>query len=426
MLRMGFAKKWVETIMQCVTTISYSVVMNGHLGEEFQPTRGLRQGDPLSSFLFLLCGEGLSSLLRIAEREGSLRGVKQKHFRRRKANGCQFTGCSKFNRARTLSRIAEYGEKEKEGSFQNLKDHLKKRIDNWCNRFLSQGESAHEDFQVWRGELTGEYLVHNAYKLLQIANLDSSYYLLQAEAKEFFSKLWKLQLPPKITIIIWHISWNYIPTLSNLRHRRLVTNARCPQCSDENEDCHHIFWQCSTRIEVWQLLNLSWITTFAHQDFWEWLTLIFNQGTNEQCRYFCYGLWILWHSRNQLLHERVHTTNRDLAQKIQDRVAEYKGIKVKMTSSHTRHNQRNGEDVSIMKIQFDAAFNNREFRSTSGLVVRGPMNEVLTTKSIIHRNVASPFAAEAFAGLEAIKLGIEMGFQEIQILGDSLIVIKKG
>ncbi|KAK5783612.1 hypothetical protein PVK06_038121 [Gossypium arboreum] len=192
MIQMGFANRWVNTIMQCVTTVSYSMVMNGHQGEKFQLTRGLCQGDPLSPFLFLLCGKGLSSLLRLAERDRLLRGVK-------------------------------------------------------------------------------------------------------TETKKFFRKLWKLQLPSKITIIIWRISWNYIPTLGNLRHRRLVTNARCP----------------------------------------------------------------------------------------------------------------------------------REFKSSSGLVVRGLMNEVLALKSIIHRNVASLFAAETFAGLEAVKLGIEMGLQEIQIMGDSLTVIKK-
>lgn len=67
-----------------------------------------------------------------------------------------------------------------------------------------------EDFQVWRGEPTGEYSVRSAYKLLQNANLDPSNYLLQTENKKFFGKLWNLQLPSKITIIIWRIAWNYI------------------------------------------------------------------------------------------------------------------------------------------------------------------------------------------------------------------------
>ncbi|XP_040947394.1 uncharacterized protein [Gossypium hirsutum] len=48
MIQMGFANRWVEAIMQCVTTVSYLVVMNGHRGEKFQQTRGLRQGNKVS------------------------------------------------------------------------------------------------------------------------------------------------------------------------------------------------------------------------------------------------------------------------------------------------------------------------------------------------------------------------------------------
>ncbi|KAA3482034.1 RNA-directed DNA polymerase, related [Gossypium australe] len=62
--------------MNYVSTISYSVVFNSHMGENFHPTRGLRQGDHLSSFLFLICGEGLSSLMRLAMQRNKLRGVK--------------------------------------------------------------------------------------------------------------------------------------------------------------------------------------------------------------------------------------------------------------------------------------------------------------------------------------------------------------
>ncbi|KAH1056870.1 hypothetical protein J1N35_034935 [Gossypium stocksii] len=75
MLRMGFAKEWVELIMKCITT-SYTVNINGGSGRIFQSTRGLRQGDPLTPFLFLLCNERLSSLIRLAMKEGFLKGAK--------------------------------------------------------------------------------------------------------------------------------------------------------------------------------------------------------------------------------------------------------------------------------------------------------------------------------------------------------------
>jgi hypothetical protein len=49
--------------MACVTTVNYSVKFNGTLLEAFSPTRGLRQGDPLSPFLFLFVADRLSYLL---------------------------------------------------------------------------------------------------------------------------------------------------------------------------------------------------------------------------------------------------------------------------------------------------------------------------------------------------------------------------
>lgn len=45
-------------------------------GKVFQPSRGLRQGDPLSPYLFLLCAKGLSTLLNVAEYKGEIRGFK--------------------------------------------------------------------------------------------------------------------------------------------------------------------------------------------------------------------------------------------------------------------------------------------------------------------------------------------------------------
>ncbi|KAA3474807.1 reverse transcriptase [Gossypium australe] len=76
MAKMGFACEWVELIRRCVTTVSYTVNINGMKGSLFHPTRGLRQGDPLSPFLFLICSERLSSLMRTAKREGLIRGAK--------------------------------------------------------------------------------------------------------------------------------------------------------------------------------------------------------------------------------------------------------------------------------------------------------------------------------------------------------------
>lgn len=70
MERMSFNKAWVDIIIKCVSTISYSMSINGNMSIPFKGTRGLRQGDPLSLFFFLIYSEGLSSLTRLALKEG--------------------------------------------------------------------------------------------------------------------------------------------------------------------------------------------------------------------------------------------------------------------------------------------------------------------------------------------------------------------
>jgi hypothetical protein len=76
MLTMGFSNTWVNLMMSCVTSVSYRVGFNSHETYSFVPTRELRQGDPLSPYLCLLCAEGLSSSLFLEEEVGGIEGIR--------------------------------------------------------------------------------------------------------------------------------------------------------------------------------------------------------------------------------------------------------------------------------------------------------------------------------------------------------------
>ncbi|KAA3483545.1 reverse transcriptase [Gossypium australe] len=192
---MGFTCEWVELLKRCVSTVSYAVNINGMRGNLFQPSRGLRQGDPLSPFLFLICSEGLSSLMRIAKRRGLLKGAKASRrgpaishllfaddcilFGEASTTGAKILKdilqdykicsgqCVNFSKStvffspntseenkeavsnllgvrmatnpeKYLDLLNMVGRKKKE-SFQKLLDRISMGIEGWSNRMLSQG-----------------------------------------------------------------------------------------------------------------------------------------------------------------------------------------------------------------------------------------------------------------------------------------------
>lgn len=75
LLKLGFQQSWVDLILECISSVSYTVAVNGDRSENFFPGRGLRQGDPLSPYLFLICADGFSALPNQAAKVNRLVGV---------------------------------------------------------------------------------------------------------------------------------------------------------------------------------------------------------------------------------------------------------------------------------------------------------------------------------------------------------------
>jgi hypothetical protein len=75
LVRMGFSDTWVQWMMLCVSSVNYSALVNYEKVGPIHPGRGLRQGDPLSPYLFIIVAEGLTSLIKTAVASGEIHGV---------------------------------------------------------------------------------------------------------------------------------------------------------------------------------------------------------------------------------------------------------------------------------------------------------------------------------------------------------------
>lgn len=71
-----FHHVWIQRIMTCIKTVSYSFLHQGEVFGELMPQKGIRQGDPISPYIYILCAEGLSSIIKRHEEMGLIHGIK--------------------------------------------------------------------------------------------------------------------------------------------------------------------------------------------------------------------------------------------------------------------------------------------------------------------------------------------------------------
>ena len=76
LISMNFGNYWVHRIMECVSSMQYALLLNGSPTHTFLPTRGVRQGDSISIYLFLLCANILSIALIQTEGQKKIKGIK--------------------------------------------------------------------------------------------------------------------------------------------------------------------------------------------------------------------------------------------------------------------------------------------------------------------------------------------------------------
>ncbi|GMN49620.1 hypothetical protein TIFTF001_018782 [Ficus carica] len=112
------------------------------------------------------------------------------------------------------------------------------------------GVRARSDMMLWHYEDNGCYTVRSGYKVAMDSQILESCVEKGVEGK-WWKRLWKLNVPSKVKILIWHVYHNALP-VRDLYAKRWVNcpcPRSCPCCREEVEDVSHIFLRCAAALE---------------------------------------------------------------------------------------------------------------------------------------------------------------------------------
>ncbi|GKV36495.1 hypothetical protein SLEP1_g44621 [Rubroshorea leprosula] len=144
MLRLGFGQKWKNWINECLKTAEVSVLLNGSTTRQFKMQRGLRQGDPLSPFLFLIVAEGLNGIISAVASLGLFNGIEigqcgMNVTHLQFADDTIVFGNAAEENIWAVKSMPIGGKRRCIAMWRPMIDSFNKKLASWKNRFISLG-----------------------------------------------------------------------------------------------------------------------------------------------------------------------------------------------------------------------------------------------------------------------------------------------
>ncbi|KAK8608811.1 hypothetical protein V6N13_024224 [Hibiscus sabdariffa] len=256
------------------------------------------------------------------------------------------------------------------------------------------------DEKVLRYDGSGRYSVKSGYKLLRTDQDDE--YMQNSNPhtvtlSNFYARVWAVNLPSKIRITMWRIINNFVPTFANLQRRRLNVINSCPFCHSSGESIEHLMRDCC-----------------------------FTRQVLDKQRMLLVAYWVIWITRNKVVHEGLIPSVIKCVSFIEASVRESDAL---FMSPHTLPVKApeiwQALQANIIKCNFDAAFSACSREPIARVLCRDSGGMIMAACSTPHYHVADAFVVEALACLQAIVFAKELEFRRIVVEGDSLSVIKK-
>uniref|UniRef100_A0A803NSB0 Reverse transcriptase domain-containing protein n=1 Tax=Cannabis sativa TaxID=3483 RepID=A0A803NSB0_CANSA len=466
--KIGFSDIWISLVMKCVSSARYKVIHGGRTMGPITPSRGIRQGDPLSPYIFILCAEGLSALIKRYDDMGLIHGCKVVNGAPKVSHMlfaddsylyCKTT-LQEANRIRELlhqfecasgqkvnlgkssifysTKYSELGQSQEKASRLGLKSSFSCRdIESTMARFWwksSSKENKGIPWMSWERMCNSKSNGGLGFRNLHDFNLD----LLgkqglgnELAASAFWKTLWSLKLPPKIKNLMWRAGSNCLPTLSQLASKHVPVNTRCPLCEEMDETITHFLLTCRVVIKVWERVGIGTTVIAAGGFFLDWCVNFFTHFTVEKQGLAAALCWAVWGARNDVVWQAKSFNFSAIVASAKSYLDQWKyAQKTQIESLWSDLQDYDGMErwlkpqVNSIKINVDAAIFEGQNRFGSALVVRDHNGMLVEGCTKLHNGNIAPSIAEALSFREALSWIKDQTYNSVWVETDCLVVIQ--
>ncbi|GAU45528.1 hypothetical protein TSUD_400750 [Trifolium subterraneum] len=318
MTKMGFTDVWIRWVMMCVSSVNYSVLMNSDRVGPISPGRGLRQGDPLSPYLFILVTECLTALIHQAVGRGDLHGVRICRGAPEVSHLLFADDCFLFCRANVaevneLMRILHTYETASGQEVNLVKSEvfISRNMSQAAKEYLSRilGVKLVLSTGIYLGlpSMVGRskkaifsYIKDRIWKRINSWRGRA----LSKAGKEIMIKSVLQAIPSYVMSYGCKTSLEYLPTRSRLLERRVECTLNCPVCDEEIEDELHIFFRCAVARDSWSAAGLSSVlhnASYQQTNAMNRIFVVWRNESSDTVGRVAMLLWCIWHNRNDKL-----------------------------------------------------------------------------------------------------------------------------
>ncbi|CAJ2673653.1 unnamed protein product [Trifolium pratense] len=250
-------------------------------------------------------------------------------------------------------------------------------------------------------------------------------------SQDLWKAIWKLNVPPKHTHLLWRVLKNALPVKNNLFKRGVRCDPLCPRCTNCLETTNHVFLDCEWTKQVWfaSSLNLN-LGQNQITDVYDWIRYMIN-NTNKECieqiTAIIYGIW---YARNMLVFQEKLLPPQEISSIATKQLQEYQlhGFEQEIHEPQVR-TKSCSNDISwspplkgTLKINVDAHLSSDGHWST-GLVLRRVDGSTVGVATRTHDGAMDTVTGEARGLLDAIEWIEKMGERNVIFELDSQVVV---